>query len=228
MVVTLAVAAVVWFVFAHVGVLRPDASPSSSWSPGVDAGGTRFELGRHELAARRDGLASERVVVRELPAASERYSSHLPRRDEVRRRALLADLRRSPELRAEAEEVQEYRTTILHDRDPEERADAILLLSGNEHPKAIRTFVQAMRDSSAKVRLAAVEALGDYAEKLRPRVFAAAMRDRNADVRYEAVDIVGDMKGLQATRLLRVAARDPDGDVRQLAKSLLAYRRRRH
>jgi HEAT repeat protein len=188
----------------------------------------RSDVARHARASRHDEPASERIVVRELSPASKDYASHLPRRDLARRRAFLAALRRSQNVGAEAEEVQEYREIILHDRDPEERADAILMLSGNEHPKAIRTFIKATHDPNANVRLAAVEALGDYAEELRPQVFSAAMKDQNADVRFEAVDIIGDMEGPQATRLLRVAMRDPDLHVRELAAMSLAYRRRRH
>lgn len=227
-VVTLATAAVLWFVFAQVGetgsetalVRRPAEAPINR-SSGVP---------RHERGSRRDVPSSERVVVRQLSPSTKDYSSHLPQTDEARRRVFIAAFRRAQKqnMSAEAEEVQEYRDVILHDRDPEERADAILMLSGNEHPRAMRTFIQAMDDPNANVRLAAVEALEDYADKLRPQVFAAAIRDQNADVRFEAVDIVGDMKGLRATRLLRAATRDPDRHVRQLAATSLAYRRRGH
>ncbi len=121
----------------------------------------------------------------------------------------------------DAEEVDELREVILNDPDPDERVGGILMLSGNEHPDAIATFVRAMADGDAEVRLAAVEALGDYTETLQPNALEPALDDPDPEVRFEAVGIIGDMETSAAYDLVRRALDDPDEDVRALAEGIL-------
>lgn len=121
----------------------------------------------------------------------------------------------------DAEEIDEYREAILNDPDPDERVGAILMLSGNEHPDAIATFVRALDDEEAEVRLAAVEALGDYTETIEPGSLASVIDDPDPEVRFEAVSILGDFETPDALALVRRALEDPDEEIRQLAEEIL-------
>lgn len=121
------------------------------------------------------------------------------------------------------EEVKELRETILNNPDPDERIGGILMLSGNEHPEAVATLLKAMGDRDKEVRLAAVEALGDYTEILQPSVLAPALDDEDPEVRFEALGIVGDMETPEAMDMVRRALDDPDEDVRALAEGILDY-----
>lgn len=121
----------------------------------------------------------------------------------------------------DAEEVDELSDAIFNDPDPDERIGAIIMLSGNEHPDAINTFIKAMDDNDAEVRLAAVEALGDYTETLEPSALAPAIDDTDPEVRFEAISILGDFETEDALAMIRQALDDPDEDVRSLAEGIL-------
>ena len=121
----------------------------------------------------------------------------------------------------DVEEMEELRKVILDDPSVDERVSAILMLSGNEHPQAVATFVSAMNDDDAEVRLAAVEALGDYTETIQPNLLAPALEDDDPEVRFEAVGVIGDIETPGAYELVRRALDDPDDDVRSLAEGIL-------
>lgn len=121
----------------------------------------------------------------------------------------------------DADEVVELSEAIFNDPDPDERIGAIIMLSGNEHPDAINTFIKAMDDSDPEVRLAAVEALGDYTETLEPSALAPAIDDSDPEVRFEAVSILADFDTPAAYALVRKALDDPDDDVRSLAQGII-------
>ncbi|MGH7788898.1 MAG: HEAT repeat domain-containing protein [Candidatus Binatia bacterium] len=122
------------------------------------------------------------------------------------------------------EEMEELRTTLFNDPDPDERMGAVLMLTGDEGPESLRMLLEAMGDPDPEVRLAVVEALGDRAEELAPSTLAGAMRDPDPEVRFEAVSILGDMEDNdEALQMVGAAKSDPDGDVQQLAEGILDF-----
>jgi len=118
-------------------------------------------------------------------------------------------------------EAELYRAVILDSPDAGERETAVFLLSGNEHPQAIETFVEALDDRDADVRLAAVEALDDQIDDLDPTVLSTALDDPDPEVRTAALEALGELDDPVAYTMINDALADPDEDVRELAESLL-------
>lgn len=122
----------------------------------------------------------------------------------------------------EDEDTRELVETIRTNPDPEERASALFFLSGAELGTVLPVILEALDDPDAEVRLAAVEALDEYADEIDPEVLTPALDDPSPEVRFEALGIVGDMD--DSERVREVARRmlgDPDEEVRALAEGIL-------
>jgi hypothetical protein len=113
-------------------------------------------------------------------------------------------------------ELEELRTTLFNDPDPDERIGAILMLTGDEGPESMRMLIEAMDDPDAEVRLAVVEALGDRSEEISPAMLMKALNDSDPEVRFEAYSTLGDMDTPEAKDLLSKGKNDPDEDIRDL------------
>jgi hypothetical protein len=113
-------------------------------------------------------------------------------------------------------ELEELRTTLFNDPDPDERIGAILMLTGDEGPESMRMLIEAMDDPDAEVRLAVVEALGDRSEEISPAMLLKALNDSDPEVRFEAYSTLGDMDTAEAKDLLAKGKNDPDEDIRDL------------
>jgi HEAT repeat protein len=209
------IVAVAIFVRFDTTVDPPPPPPVSLSKPETrstgDARPARVEdrLGRLRTDYQERKAADERALAADAPQATRR---ELPK-SEAR---VEAD---SPT--ASSADLQEWRHTALHDPDPDERSGAILMLSGENDPETFQVLIEAMTDRSAEVRLAAVEALGDFSEELKPEVLLPALQDRDPEVRFEAVGILGDMETPEALDLVRQSLDDPDEDVRSLAEGIL-------
>ena len=66
------------------------------------------------------------------------------------------------------EDLEEARNTLLNNPDPDERVGAVLMLTGAEDAQTLSVLTDAMDDPGPEVRLAVVEALGDYSDDLDP------------------------------------------------------------
>jgi len=119
------------------------------------------------------------------------------------------------------EEMEELRTTLFNDPDPDERIGAVLMLTGDEGPDSMRMLIEAMDDPDAEVRLAVTEALGDRSEELSPATLAKAVNDPDPEVRFEAYSILSDMDDPEALQMLKAGLNDPDEDNRDLVAGAL-------
>jgi hypothetical protein len=120
------------------------------------------------------------------------------------------------------EDTEELAETIRSNPDPEERASALFFLSGGELRTVLPIILEALDDPDAEVRLAAVEALDEYADDIDPEVLTPALNDPSPEVRFEALGIVGDMDDSEHVRdVARRMLNDPDEEVRSLAEGIL-------
>jgi hypothetical protein len=119
------------------------------------------------------------------------------------------------------DEMDQLRTTLLSDPDPDERIGAAFMLTGEEGPESLSMLVEAMGDPDPEVRRAVVEALDDRVEELSPDTFSPALQDPEPAVRLEALNTLGDMaeENPAALQMVRAALNDPNAEVRALAAS---------
>jgi len=119
------------------------------------------------------------------------------------------------------DEMDQLRSTLLSDPDPDERIGAAFMLTGEEGPESLSMLVEAMGDPDPEVRRAVVEALDDRVEELSPDTFSPALQDPEPAVRLEAVNTLGDMaeENPAALQMVRAALNDPNAEVRALAAS---------
>ena len=121
------------------------------------------------------------------------------------------------------EEMEELRTTLFNDPDPDERIGAVLMLTGDEGPESMRMLIEAMDDPDPEVRLAVTEALGDRSDEINPDTLTKALNDKDAEVRFEAVSILGDMDdNPEAQQRVKAYLNDPDPEIRELAEGIVA------
>ena len=112
----------------------------------------------------------------------------------------------------------------VEDKDPEQRMQAIVLLSGTEDPEAIPFLREALSDPDAGVRLAVVKALGaaDFPGDAPTELLATVIReDADSENRLEALKVLTSSDNEQATVVAKQALDDPDEDVRALANQFL-------
>lgn len=120
------------------------------------------------------------------------------------------------------ESIEGLRNTLLSHPDPDERLDAVFNLStSSETAEAAQVLVEGLADTDAEVRLAVVEALGDFTDQIAPDVLMPALDDPDPEVRFEAVGILGDIETPEALALVRRALNDSNDDVRSLAEGIL-------
>jgi hypothetical protein len=119
------------------------------------------------------------------------------------------------------DEMDQLRTTLLSDPDPDERSGAAFMLTGEEGPESLSMLLEAMGDPDPEVRRAVVEALDDRVDELSPETLSPAMQDPAPAVRLEAVNTLGDMaeENPAALQMVRAALNDPNAEVRALAAS---------
>jgi hypothetical protein len=119
------------------------------------------------------------------------------------------------------DEMDQLRSTLLSDPDPDERSGAAFMLTGEEGPESLSMLVEAMGDPDPEVRRAVVEALDDRVEELSPDTFSPALQDPEPAVRLEALNTLGDMaeENPAALQMVRAALNDPNAEVRALAAS---------
>jgi hypothetical protein len=191
--------------------------PGGGMAGGAAGGGSRSSRVEDRLGELRaeyekrqvDGSVAPLANKREVPTSAARTKDMVDRAK--------ADLE-DDESDEDPAELEELRTTLFNDPDPDERIGAVLMLTGDEGPESMRMLVEAMDDPDPEVRLAVVEALGDRSEEISPSTLAKAMNDNDAEVRFEAVSILADMDTPEAQKMVKAAENDPDEDVGDLAR----------
>lgn len=135
----------------------------------------------------------------------------------------------SPDDRAEFERLRDI---VLHDSDPEQRAQAVWQITNFEDVPVVPVLHQALLDSDREVRLTAVQELSgldDVAspgEETRWDLIALALDDQDPEVRLEALNVVDEAADEEGQRdrvraLIDKALSDPDEDVRSKAEDML-------
>lgn len=193
---------------------------------GDESGGQqRDDLGRSDDFGRRDSFGRrDRLASGQLTASNPQPNKHDVPAVDPRRRAEQDDDGDSDDDDGDAEdpqEMEELKQTLFSDPDPDERIDAVLMLTGDEGAESMRMLLEAMDDPDPEVRLAVVEALGDRSEELSAGSLNRAVRDPDSEVRFEAVSALGDIKTREARQMVEAATHDQDPDVADLARTIL-------
>jgi HEAT repeat protein len=88
-------------------------------------------------------------------------------------------------------------------------------------PSAVDYLIINLRDSDKKVRLAAVDALGEIGDRRAYEHLVRMLGDPDHDVRFACVVALGAMGDEQAMGPLTVACNDTNGFVRAVAQEML-------
>ncbi len=88
-------------------------------------------------------------------------------------------------------------------------------------PSAVDYLIINLRDSDKKVRLAAVDALGEIGDRRAYEHLVRMLGDPDHDVRFACVVALGAMGDEQAMGPLTKACRDKNGFVRAVAQEML-------
>jgi HEAT repeat protein len=88
-------------------------------------------------------------------------------------------------------------------------------------PSAVDYLIINLRDSDKKVRLAAVDALGEIGDRRAYEHLVRMLGDPDHDVRFACVVALGAMGDEQAMGPLTVACNDTNGFVRAVAQEIL-------
>jgi len=88
-------------------------------------------------------------------------------------------------------------------------------------PSAVDYLIINLRDSDKKVRLAAVDALGEIGDRRAYEHLVRMLGDPDHDVRFACVVALGAMGDEQAMCPLTVACNDKNGFVRAVAQEML-------
>lgn len=104
---------------------------------------------------------------------------------------------------------------------PDERAQAAADVGQRRDANAVGLLAQALADSDAQVRRAAIESLAEIGGARAAGALGLALRDADARIREAAVNALGDVGGPAAIGLLRQAQRDTTAFVRSAATETL-------